>query len=389
MQKYMSEKYASLILNFQSNMGWLQVAQGWQQMAQIESTARSSFDSEDEVYSAPSESIEQYDKIEQSSERALLSVVKIMYIQAGKKLSIAQESHYQTKMQLAMLQGYAAAAPQIGSVVSLMYYLQILRVMSSAYTLQRQDAWNTWLVYEMIETDIFGNVQENIPESFLSVMATAQVNAMTAYHHEASTDLQIMFLEQYLQMLVAQFSGSHANAASSFLEEEVTETPAEPSNPSKPFFPFMGMGMNPQIMTYYTMMMKYWSVMFNYQASQGLLTNAVMELKELTDGTENTQGAQVKTYAVSSLQQWAYLNMMQTMFEFQSVMAMMSYGGSNFAHADAAAANSFVQTEAAAPEQVPAAAPTATVTEEQKTLLNSVVNQFLRPQPIISQPAAQ
>jgi hypothetical protein len=290
-------------------------------------------------------------------------------------------------MQLAVLQSVAAAAPQIGSVVSLMYYLEVLRVMSSAYTIQRQDAWNTWLLYEMIETDIFGNSEENIPEAFLPIMATAQVNAMTAYHHEASTDLQIMILEQYLQMIVAQFSGTGHAAASSFLEEEATETPAEPSNPSKPFFPFMGMGMNPQIMSYYVMMMKYWSVMFNYQASQGLLTNAMMELKELTDGTENQQGAQVKTSAIYALQQWAYLNMMQIMFEFQSYMAMMNYGGSHFANANAAAANSFVQTEASAPQGAPAAS--ETVTEEQKTLLNSVVNQFLRPQPILPQPAAQ
>jgi len=262
----MSGKYASLILNFQSYMGWMQVAQGWQSMIQMEVADSKSFDiDEDEtLFQAPSGgvSVELYDQTERASERALLSVVKILYIQAGKKLANAQESHYQTKMQLAVLQGVAASAPQIGSVLSLMYYLEILRVMSSAYTIQRQDAFNTWVLYEIIETDIFNNDADNIPEEFQAVLSRAQVNAMTTYYQEASTDLQIMFLEQYLQMLVAQFSG---HVASSFLEEEVTETPAEPS---KPFFPFMGMsGSNPQVLAYYSMIMKYYSAIFNYQAA--------------------------------------------------------------------------------------------------------------------------
>lgn len=356
-------------------------------MAQLEAADKKSFSlEEDEMVSplfgaaAPGVGVADYDATERSAEQALLSVIKIMYIKAGHKLAQAQQRHYMMKYFLATSQQTFQSAPQI---LSLLYYVEVLNVMSSAYTIQRQDAWNTWLIYEMLETEVFGNVYENVPEDFHPVMAQAQVNAMTTYYHEASTDLQLLYLEQYLQMLGAPVvpHPTHNAAAASFLEEEAT------AEPNKPFFPFMGMGMgamNPQIMTYYASMMRYYSVMLNYQAAEGLYHNAILEQKAL-NGEENKFGAQIKTYAVGALQQWAYINMMQIFMQFQSMGGLMGMSG-GFGHnnAAAAAANSFVQTEAA-----PTAPVANELTEEQRAALETAVNQFLRPQPILSQPAAQ
>jgi hypothetical protein len=396
MQRMYSEGYASLILNFQSTMGWMQVSQGWLSMIQQEAAASkaqeagSSFEEEEMVplmFTAPTgaeshsaDPAARYDETERASERALLSVIKIMYIQAGKKLSRAQDSHYQTKMQLSVLQ----TQPQFASIVSMMYYLEVLNVMSSAYTIQRQDAWNTWLLYEIIETDVFGNDIDNVPTEFARIMSKAQLAAMSTYYMEASIDLQIMFLKYYL--MSATGIPAHANnaAANSFLEEE-SESSAEPN---KPFFsPMMMMGgSNPQMMAYYTTMMKYWSVLFNFQAAQGLYQYAHMEEQSWTaDHVDPAMSAQVKTYAVSALQQWAYLNMIQVMFDFQS----FSMGAPTFQHAAAASANAnaFVQTEAA-PVPAPETAAAPEVTAEQKAMLDSVVSQFLRPQSILPQPVA-
>jgi len=301
-----------------------------------------------------------------------------MYIKAGKKLSRAQDSHFYNKAVIAALQ----SVPQFSSIVSLMYYYEALNAMSSAYTIQRQDAWNTWLLYEIIETDIFGNDVDTVPTEFARMMSKAQVAAMSTYYQEASVDLQMMFIRYYLQSAGMQLLGhNNAAAANSFLEEEST---AEPAQPNKPFFPMMmmGGGANPQM---YLMMMKYWSVMFNFQAAQGLYQFALIEEQSWTaDHVDTHLSAQVKTHAVSALQQWAYLNMMQLMFTFQG----FAMGGVSHNAAAAANANAFVQTEAAAPASAPETQ-TPEVTAEQKAVLESAMAQFLRPQPLPQAGAAQ
>jgi hypothetical protein len=325
-QQMMSQKYGSLMLDYQSASGWMQVANGWSQMATIETNGAALEEDEEHVGS-------NYDEVEANTERALLYVLKMMYLQAGNKFSLSQQSHYQSKVLVAMLQSSGAAGnPAMSSALYMMYYLQILRLMNSATTIQRQDAWNTWLLHEIMETNEFANGHGDIPSSFLTTMAHSREVAMQLYYTEATQEFQIMYLEFYLRSMAGVPAANNA-AASSFLEEEMTETPAEPN---KPFMPFMMGGMGPQYLSYYNMYLSYFATIMNVQAAQGLYLHAHSEVSG--EGVEHSEA--IKASAVQALQQWSYLKLQQSMIAMYGL-----FSGAPVAH-NTAAANSFVQTAA-------------------------------------------
>jgi len=325
-QQQMSLKYGKLLLDFQSSMGWMQVAQGWASMDRMENAE----DSEDE-------GDQSYDDVERNTERTLMHVLKIMYLQAAQKLNEARQSNYQTKVNLALLQQVGAGNPAISSVLYLMYYLESIRLLSSAITIQKQDAWNNWLLHEIMETDEFDNSRTALPTTFSEAMAHSRANAMQLYYTEASYDLQIFYLEYYIQMIAASFGG-HANnnnnnaaAASSFLEEEMT---AEPSKPFTPFtLPFMMMGGGGQYLGYATLFIKFYAVTMNVQAAQGLLTHAQADLNP-SDVNAKYAGT-VKQFAVNALQQWAYLKLQYTMIQMWGLFSGMPVPSAAAAHATA------------------------------------------------------
>jgi len=324
-QQMMSQKYGSLMLDYQSSMGWMQVANGWSQMATIERGSES-FEEDDEEHVGSN-----YDEVEANTEKALLYVLKLMYLQAGNKFSLSQQSHYQSKVVAAMMQTSGATNPAMSSSLYMLYYLQILRLMNSATTIQRQDAWNTWLLHEIMETNEFDNGHGEVPESFLDTMSRSRESAMQLYYVEATQEFQIMYLEFYLRSMAGVPAAS--NAAASFLEEEMTETPAEPN---KPFMPFMMGGMGPQYLSYYNMYLQYFATMMNVQAAQGLYLHAHSEVSG--EGSEHSET--IKASAVQALQQWAYLKFQQSMIAMYGL-----FSGAPVAH-NAVAANSLVQTAA-------------------------------------------
>jgi len=359
MQMQYSQMYGKFLLDFQSANGWIQVAQGWVQMANIESgntgnnngynngyvfeEENSDNDNEDLEEDDDNISSSNYDAIERQSEQTLLFVLKIMYLQAAQKLNDVKTTSYQNKGQLAVLvqAGLGQVFPQI---ISLSYYTEMMRLMSAAITIQRQDAWNTWLLHEIMETEEFGNSHNGLPTSFATTLAHSRAVAMELYYSEATYDMQVYFMDYYIQMslmsLLSQQQGSaNANSATSFVEEGVT------AEPSKPFFPFMMMGgmggmMGPQYLSYMAMYLKYSTIFMNLQAAQGLYTHATVEINP---NAQNVNAGQMKIYASSALQQWAYL-------KYYSVMLQMwgLFSGMPSPSANAAASNSLIQTDAQA-----------------------------------------
>jgi hypothetical protein len=332
-QQYFSDRYRTVILDLQSAQGWMQVSQGWLTMNNMENS------DDDDSSSSSSSNGASYDEVERATEMTLLHVLKLLYIQAANKLHDSHQSHYKTKVQLAVLQSMGAGNSGLAPLLSLMYYLETINVMSSAITIQKQDAWNTWLLHEIMETDEFGNSQDGLPEEFATTMQHSRQIAMQLYHSEAQLDLQKFYLEYMINMYVMQLSGgagqqmmnnnnannannnNNAAAAASFLEEE-----AEPAEPNKPFFPMMMMGMmgggaSPYF-SYMTFYLKYSAVMMNVQAAHGLMTHAFMDAQSSSsDSSEDlSKYAQMnKVYAFQALHQWAYLRMTQASLDMYSM----------------------------------------------------------------------
>lgn len=370
-QQLISSKYATLILDYQSAMGWLQVAQGWGEMAHRESTGQNleqadleeSADLEEasdsdndknvflqEEFVSPPQAPLSYDDLERSTEYQLLYVLKLLYIQAANKLSTTHQSHYQTKLQLAMLQGFAANNV-LGPILYLMYYLETLKVLSSSLTIQRQDAWNTWLLYEILETNEFQNSRGYVPPTFQATMAHSRLVAGQIWQMETSLDLIILSMEYYIQMLVAsmpppqQQQPAAAAPPVSLLEEEMA---AEPSQPFYSPVAAAGLGSfaassgSPQYLVYYQLMLKFWAATMHAQAAQGFVLSSQVDNPELAAHAKDA-----KQYMVAALQQFAWLKLMTTMMEYFSFSSMLR-GVPNANAAASASANNFVQTDAAA-----------------------------------------
>jgi hypothetical protein len=315
-QQYFSDRYRSVILDMQSAQGWMQVSQGWLTLNNMEN-------SEDDSSSGAS-----YDDVERATEMTLLHVLKILYVQAANKLHDSHQSHYKTKVQLAVLQSMGAGSTGLAPLLSLMYYLETINVMGSAITIQKQDAWNTWLLHEIMETDEFGNSRDGLPEEFATAMQHARQIAMQLYHSEAQLDLQKFYLEYMINMYVMQLSGpqqmannnNNAAAAASFLEEE--STPTEPAEPNKPFFPMMMMGMmgGSPYYSYMAFYLKYSAVIMNLQAAHGLMTHAFMDAQSDSSSEDLSKYAQMnKVYAFQALHQWAYLRLTQVSLDMYSM----------------------------------------------------------------------
>jgi len=351
-QMQYSQMYGKFILDFQSAQGWLQVAQGWVAMTAIENKgapgAVGFFEEEKDLEEDDEEEHPDYDAIERQSETTLLHVLKIMYLQAAQKLQDAKTSNYQHKAQLSLLvqAGVGQVFPQI---IYLSYYLESIRLMSSMITIQRQDAWTTWLLHEIMETDEFDNSKGFVPPTFVKTLAKSREVAMQLYHTEASLDLQIYMMDYYMQfslMQMLQQQPTNAAGATSFVEEGVSET----AEPSKPFFsPFMmmggmmgGMG-GPQYLTYMATYMKYFAIIMNVQAAQGLYTHAHLEAENDSNGMQYS--GTIKMSSCSALQQWAYLKYQLAMLEMWGLFMGQSIPTANN---NAAATNAFVQTDAAA-----------------------------------------
>lgn len=240
-------------------------------------------------------------------------------------------------MQLALLQGVAGNSA-VAPVLYMMYYLETLKVLSSSLTIQRQDAWNTWLIYEILETNAFANSRSYVPPTFAATMDNARKVAGQTWYFEASVDLQILYLEYYVQMIIAQFGAAAAPApaaaapqGNAFIQEEMS------AEPNKPFVPFVGAA-SPQYMAYYQLLLKFWGASMHLAAAQGFILAG-----ETSDPNLASRITESKQYMASSLQQWAWLNLMTTTMEYYTLASALQAAGP-IAHG--AAVNNLVQTDA-------------------------------------------
>jgi len=274
-----------------------------------------------------------YDDLERSVETQFMYVLKMFYIQSGIRFHAAHQSHYQTKIQLAVLQQIGAGNPAISSVLYLMYYMEMLRLMGSSVTIQRHDALTHWLYHEMMETDEFDNSRVALPVTFEETMVKSRVVATQLHVQQASIDYQILMLEYYLQMLTGSLASGHYSnnaAASSFLEEEMT------AEPNKPFFsPMMMMG--PQYLNYFVLYLKFASSTFNLQCAQAFALGAQIDSNPSDANAKHA--VEIKRNALHALYQWAYINLQLAMVQMWGM-----FSGAPVAHN--AAASSLVQTDA-------------------------------------------
>jgi len=336
LQAAASKKYANLMLQIQSMQAWAQVAQQYMKMLEMEQGSVAHMleedDDDDDDEPSPMPTRESgYDDLERSTERMFLYAMKFYFLQAADKLNSAYEAHYQQKQMLGFI--IASRHPAATSMMYLSYYNEAIRTLGTAATLQRYDALSQWLVYEIIETDDFDNSRMALPEHMLKGMAKMGYTHTSLQVQEATYGLQGMYIEYYMKaMFAAPFANN--NAASSFLEEEMT------AEPNKPFFSPM-MFMAPQYMNTITTYLDFASATFGLQAAQLFHIGAQIGLGENTGIAGGAKPEDIKRAALQNMYQWAYLSLQSGMVQLWSFFAS---GGAH--HTAAVNANSFVQTGA-------------------------------------------
>jgi hypothetical protein len=385
-QEQMANKYAAMMLDFQATMSLGQAAHGMivSGVSAAKADASGNADLEEEEFhpmlggfAGKELSDDELDQIELQVEHSLMYFTKLMFLQGAKKLSTAQRDHYQSKIQMMMLQGLGQH-PFVSQFLHMMYYRDMLETFSSSIALLRQDAWSFWLFNDLMETVEFDNGR-SMSDAFANRLATSKTQAHNLYLIQATLDLQMLYLDNYMTMLVSQAFG--APAGSSFLEEEVE------AEPSKPFTPFMLMG-NPGYMAYYTRMLKFYSTYLNYIVASSLTSACHLDQHALTsgddDGKASAMARSLFLHGAIALQQWAQIHFIELYLDYASMF--MGAGApppqAPVAQQQAPNFHNFMQTDepqASAPAAVPVpeqqAAPVAEAAAEQD--------------PVQQQPAAQ
>jgi len=307
-------KYSSLLIEFQITSTWLKVAQLWgaSVAADVKSAPKGyNFEqmgaasknthghhSLEEFYGSigltlPATPSEDPDK---ESESALLYITKLWHIRNAYRLAEAERDHYQYKLQASLIQSLAANQPVASTLLSLLYYRDVLNTMLSGLAIQKQDAWSFFVFNEIMETNSFDGVATG---AFEKTLLASQLNAANVYQSEAQLELQGLFIDSYIQNLIGGASQQRA-AGSSFLEESET---AEPSQPNKPFFsPLFFAASNPSSFGYYAQLLKFYSKYLNVQLGQAYVTYST--IRSSGEGDANS----VLAYQiVPTLQQWAQI----------------------------------------------------------------------------------
>jgi len=170
---------------------------------------------------------------------------------------------------------------------------------------------------------------------------------------EAMYDFQILMIDYYLQPMLAQLAGVSAQpvpmpaqgaqpAQPSFVEEEVTLG----AKPEKPFIAAMMMG-NPQYMTYYLYMLKFYAKYILLTSTQSLATDAAFRVAPAAaTGDHHAHHLGLKQNGLAGLQQWVQIKF--TLLYFDMYMIFSAPGLSAPLSTDGpshVAANNFVQTE--------------------------------------------
>jgi hypothetical protein len=204
-------------------------------------------------------------------------VVKTYQIIFG-AAQIQQEYYADRMMQIGIQASGQQVPPQILQLVYLKLYTSTLKTLKFSYAIQTVHHFRTWLEDEIdVGTAVVGRVSnfEIVAQDQEDDLIQDRLFAFQAYHMQTMLDLQLTYLEMYLQQAFQAMIAPAANAtqaasgASSFLEEEATAQ-AQPSE----FFPAMAMAQNPAMMT---SMFRFWRVITEYSAARSGLSSAYSE----------------------------------------------------------------------------------------------------------------
>jgi len=192
---------------------------------------------------------------------------------------VQQEFYVDRLMQLGVQSAGQQVPPQILQLVYLRSYTSMLKTMKFSYALQVVSHFRTWLEDEI---DAGTNGSSSDEE-----LINDKLYAFNAYHMSTQIDLQLAYLEMYLNQAfqaltapVAAAAAAPANATA-FLEEEET------AQPSQFFSPAVFAAQNPAFALIY----KFYRVMFEYSAAQYGLAAANAEHQTMT-GDEQSYKSQ-------------------------------------------------------------------------------------------------
>jgi hypothetical protein len=226
-------------------------------------------------------------------------VVKTYQIIFG-AAQIQQEYYADRMMQLAIQSSGQQVPPQILQLVYLKLYTSTLKTLKFSYAIQTVNHFRTWLEDEIdVGTAVVSRVAnfDLVAQEQEDDLIQDRLFAFQSYHMQTMLDLQLTYLDMYLQQafqaLVAP-AAANATGAASFLEEEATAQPSE-------FFPAMAMYQNPAMMT---VMFKFWRVMTEYSAARSGLASAYSEQQayaKLHDSDPSNDGDayKLKEYATT------------------------------------------------------------------------------------------
>merc|ERR1712226_810271 len=380
--------YATVLLELQASYAWLHVSEGMANMATASVGGRadpSGFMSFEEGatdienhLSGGATSFLQEDQfsgmaelVERQTEQSLLQLVKLMYVQAAHRLGSAQELHYRNKVVLLQLAPFAQISPAVGQLIYVLYYRDMVELIISAITLQKQDAWNTWVFHEMMETELF--MDGSVPSSFERRMAFARRQAMGQFQTQAGLELAAVVLEYYMTSLtssiagaafqnyrMAQMSDATAQSAQSFLELE-SQAQFVPSMALGGFFGWQ------QFLPY----VKFYTAWIKYHVSSSLALLSHVDALA-TVGKDQGQAKHtpylMANQVMPMLKQWAQLRLMLALYDFYKATGATDVGAGAYgigahhssSHANAAAAfSNLVQQEAQAAPMPASAEPSA------------------------------
>jgi len=270
-------------------------------------------------------------QIEQTTEYSMMYYLKYLNLITARKMETAQNTHYQSRAVTSVLQGLGSTNGYASYVLYMLYYRDVIQTLMSSQSIQRHDIWTVWNFLEIMET-IESPTKNNVPDSLLLSIKNAYATSMRVFATEAMYDFQTLMLDYYIQPMLAQIAGSgsgytwsnysaNTNTNSSFLEVEET------AQPEKPFF---GMGSQPQMMTYYVYMFKFYAKYLLLNAAQTLSQEAqATYFSDKSFSPKNPVPAKhimmMKSNGLATLHQWIQIKTYLLYFDMSILMMSPGY----------------------------------------------------------------
>jgi len=344
-----SSMYATSLLELQASWMWMQAADSMEKLAVASNAGAPALSNPamglEEGASAIEKDIDQSFlevgeeddgdlgmMLEHDVEKSLLSLVKLMYVQASHRLGASQDMHYQNKVIVSAIAGAGASSAEAGTIVQLLYYRDMLELITTTVTIQKQDIWNFWIFNEMIETDMFDGSE--MPDEFAMRMAVSRLQAMSQFQTQAGLELASMvmdyYIEQTTQAIAGQFAGAgaqpqFANAAGAYAQGTSFLETGTQTGTGTQFVPSMALGGMfgwPQFLPY----IKFYTAWIKYYVSSEMAMMSQVDAMVLMgrDAPMAEHKPQIMAHqTMPLLKQWTQLRLMIALFDFYSTTGAM------------------------------------------------------------------